>query len=142
MDFDFPPPYDVEVPRRVGEARQELSPEGVAVLERLLAQADTPEDLVAALEPLPLGEANTILALNKLFVEAYDAAREENQGWISLFRQEGEIFRRAQELDPAFAARGASVTLGEAVAVLKRHGQPVGISDEVLEMIVEVPTEE
>ena len=142
MDFDFPPPYEVEVPRRVGEARQELSPEGVAVLERLLAQADAPEDVVAALEPLTQGEVNTILALNKLFVEAYDAAQEENRGWISLFRQEGEIFRRAQKLDPYFASRGGAVTLGEAVAVLKRHGQPVGISDEVLEIVVEVPTEE
>jgi hypothetical protein len=42
MDFDFPEPYDLEVPRRIGEARQELSPEGEEVLERILAQEGSP----------------------------------------------------------------------------------------------------
>jgi hypothetical protein len=31
--------------------------------------------------------------------------------------------------------------LGEAIVVLKRHGEPLGISDEVLEMTVEPPEE-
>ncbi len=37
MDFELPAPYDHEVPRRIGEARRQLSPEGVAVLERIIA---------------------------------------------------------------------------------------------------------
>jgi hypothetical protein len=31
--------------------------------------------------------------------------------------------------------------LGEAFVVLKRHGEPFGISDEVLEIAVEMPEE-
>ena len=38
MNFDFPEPYDLEVPRRIGEARRQLSPEGVAVLEGIIAE--------------------------------------------------------------------------------------------------------
>ena len=52
------------------------------------------------------------------------------------------IIPRARELDPAFKARGDDVTTGEAVEVLRRHGEPLGISDEVLEMMIEVPREE
>jgi hypothetical protein len=32
--------------------------------------------------------------------------------------------------------------LGEAIVVLKRSGEPLGISDEVLEIAVEMPAEE
>jgi hypothetical protein len=32
--------------------------------------------------------------------------------------------------------------LGEATVVLKRHDEPLGISDEVLEIVVGVPEEE
>ena len=59
MDFDFPEPYDLEVPRRIGEARQALSPEGEEVLERLLAAVagpeptEAPEDFIASMLPLP-----------------------------------------------------------------------------------------
>jgi hypothetical protein len=31
--------------------------------------------------------------------------------------------------------------LGEALVVLKRHGEPLGISDEVLEIVFEMPEE-
>jgi hypothetical protein len=34
----------------------------------------------------------------------------------------------------SLAAEGESFTLGEAVEVLKRHGEPLGVSEEVLEM--------
>jgi hypothetical protein len=139
MDIDFPEPYDLEVPRRIGAARQELSPEGEEVLERILAQEGDPEEVVIAMKPLPQHETNILLALNRFLREAYHAAAQENQGHLDLLAQEGRIFRRAAELDPAFAARGGAVTLGEAVAVLRQHGEAPGISDEVLEMMVEVP---
>jgi hypothetical protein len=42
MNFDFPEPYDLEVPRRIGEARKELTPAGEEVLERLLAALANP----------------------------------------------------------------------------------------------------
>jgi hypothetical protein len=31
--------------------------------------------------------------------------------------------------------------LGEALVILKRHGEPLGISDEVLEIALEMPKE-
>ena len=148
MDFDFPEPYDLEVPRRIGEARQQLSPEGEAVLERLIAiiaqePAESPEAFLAnALLPLPRPEQVVLLRLNNLLLEAYRASEAEHQGWIDHHNQMLSIIRRARELDPAFKARGDDVTAGEAVEVLRRHGEPLGISDEVLETLIEGPREE
>jgi hypothetical protein len=48
------------------------------------------------------------------------------------------VIDKARRLDPE--ALGEDATLGEAVKVLKRYGEPVGISDEVLEMRFSVPT--
>ena len=148
MDFDFPAPYDLEVPRRIGEARQQLSPEGEEVLERLLAgisspePTETPESFISALLTLSQPEQAVLLRVNSLLAEAYEAERREHQGWVDFHKQMLSIIRRAQELDPAFKARGNKVTTGEAVEVLRRHGEPLGISDEVLEMIIWVPREE
>jgi hypothetical protein len=149
MDFDFPEPYDLEVPRRIGEARQQLSPEGEEVLERMIADisspepTETPEEFVVnALLPLPRPDQAVLLRLNNLLIEANKALASEHQGWADFHKQMLSIFRRARELDPEFAARGDEVTTGEAVEVLRRHGEPLGISDEVLEMIIWVPREE
>jgi hypothetical protein len=49
------------------------------------------------------------------------------------------LIERARELDPSL---GENATTGEAVAVLRQHGVPLGISDEVLEVIIWVPREE
>jgi hypothetical protein len=149
MDFDFPEPYDLEVPRRIGEARQQLSPEGEEVLERLLAAMlgeeprESPEAFVVnALLPLPRPDQAVLLRLNNLLIEAEKALASEHQGWVDFHKQMLSIIRRARELDPALKARGDRVTTGEAVEVLRRHGEPLGISDEVLEMVIWVPREE
>jgi hypothetical protein len=143
MNFDFPAPYDHEVPRRIGEARQELSPEGVEVLEMMLAESADPEDVGARIGALPTSEGQVLMGLASLFQEAYDAQIQEHRGWADLHRQMLVIFQRAGELEPEFAARVRrdEATTGEAVAILKRHGEPPGVSDEVLEMLVEVPEE-
>ncbi len=60
MDFDFPAPYDHEVPRRIGEARRQLSPEGVAVLEGIIAETGSLEDLIVAMESLPSSDRRRI----------------------------------------------------------------------------------
>ena|SRR3712207_3421509 len=144
MDFDFPEPYDLEVLRRIGEARQQLSPEGEEVLERLLAvtagrePTETPEAFVNALLPLPQSEQAMLLRLSNLLMEAYQASVMEQQGSADLHRQMIRLIERARELEPSLAD---DATVREAVAVLRRHGEPLGVSDEVLEMIVEVPEE-
>ena len=139
MDFDFPAPYDHEVPRRIGEARRQLSPEGVVVLEGIIAETGDLEDVIAAMESLPASDRRVLVSVSRFFAEAYDARIRESQGWADLHRHLVALILRARELDPSLRA-GAS--LGEAIVVLKRNGEPLGISDEVLEMIVWVPREE
>ena len=139
MDFDFPAPYDHEVPRRIGEARRQLSPEGVAVLERVIAdESGDLEGIIAAIESLPASDRHVLVGISRFFAEAYDARIRESQGWADLHRHLAGLIVRARELDPSLRA---DATLGEAIVVLKRHGEPLGISDEVLEMTVEMPEE-
>jgi hypothetical protein len=139
MDFDFPAPYDHEVPRRIGEARRQLSPEGVAVLERIIAdESGDLEDIIAVMESLPTSDRDVLVGISRFFAEAYDARIRESQGWTDLHRQLAGLIVRARELDPSL---GEGTTLEDAIPVLKRYGEPLGISDEVLEMIVEVPEE-
>jgi hypothetical protein len=139
MDFDFPEPYDRKVPRRIGEARRQLSLEGKEVLERILAQEGKPEDVVRAIEPLAASEQRMLFGINNLLREAYQASANVHQGWADLHFQMARLIERARALEPSL---GEDATTGEAVAVLRRHGEPLGISDEVLEMIVWVPYEE
>ena len=138
MDFDFPAPYDHEVPRRIGEARRQLSPEGVAVLEGIIAETENLEDVILAMESLPTSDRHVLVNISRFFAEAYDARIRESQGWADLHRQLAGLIVRARELDPSL---GADATLGEAIVVLKRHGEPLGISDEVLEIALEMPEE-
>ena len=140
MDFkEFPAPYDLEVPRRIGEARGELSPEGVAVLEGIIAdESGELEDVIAAMESLPASDRRVLVSVSRFFAEAYDARMRESPGWADLHRHLAGLILRARELEPSLRA---GATLGEAIVVLKRHGEPLGISDEVLEMTVEMPEE-
>ena len=78
-------------------------------------------------------------SLNDFLVDAHEALARELQGETDLYRQLARLVDRARELDPSLRD---DVTMGEAVEVLRRHGEPLGISDEVLEMIIWVPREE
>ena len=138
MNFDFPEPYDLEVPRRIGEARRQLSPEGVAVLESIIAETGDLEDVIAAMESLPSSDRHVLVGLSRFFAEAYHARMRESEGWAGLQRLLAGLIVRARELDPSLRA-GAS--LREAIVVLKRHAEPLGISDEVLEIAIEMPEE-
>jgi hypothetical protein len=90
MDYSyFPPPYDEELPRRIAEARENLSPEGVEVLDDMLAYGNSPEpgdpleEFVHAsrIRALPEREGATIQSLLSLMAAAHtaaaDAAHEE-----------------------------------------------------------------
>ena len=138
MDFDFPPPYDNEVPRRIGEARRKLSGEGVAVLEGIIAERGTLEDVIVAMESLPASDRRVLVEVSTFFAEAYDARIRESQGWAGLQRHLAALILRARELEPSVRA---GATLSEALVVLKRHGEPLGISDEVLEIALQRPEE-
>jgi hypothetical protein len=138
MDFDFPAPYDHQVPRRIGEARHRLSPEGVAVLEGIIAESENLEDVIVAMESLPASDRSVLVDVSRFFAEAYDARMRESPGWADLHRHLAALILRARELGPSLRA---GATLGEVIVVLKRHGEPLGISEEVLEMIVDVPEE-
>ena len=138
MDFDFPAPYDHEVPRRIGEARRHLSPEGVAVLEGIIAERGSLEDVIVAMESLPASDRRVLVDVSTFFAEAYDAQIRESQGWAGLQRHLAALILRARELEPSVRA---GATLSEALVVLKRHGEPLGISDEVLEIALQMPEE-
>jgi hypothetical protein len=138
MDFDFPAPYDHEVPRRIGEVRHQLSPEGVAVLEGIIAETGSLEDVIVAMESLPASDRRVLVGLSRFFAEAYDARIRESEGWADLQRHLAGLIVRARELDPSLRA---GATLGEALVILKRHAEPLGISDEVLEITIEMPEE-
>jgi len=138
MDFDFPPPYDHEVPRRIGEARRQLSPEGVAVLEGIIAESGSLEDVIVGMESLPSSDRRVLVGLSRFFAEAYDAQIRESEGWADLQRHLAALIVRARELDRTLRA---GATLGEAIVVLNRHGEPLGISDEVLEIAIDMPEE-
>jgi hypothetical protein len=138
MDFDFPTPYDQEVPRCIGEVRHQLSPEGVAVLEGIIAETENLEDVIAAMESLPSSDRHVLVGLSRFFAEAYDARMRESEGWAGLQVHLAALIVRARELEPSLRV-GAS--LSEALVVLKRRGEPLGISDEVLEIALEMPEE-
>ena len=138
MDFDFPAPYDHEVPRRIGEARRQLSPEGIAVLEGIIAESGDLEDLIAVMESLPASDRCVLVGVSRFFAEAYDARMRESRGWADLNRHLAALMVRARVLDSTLRA---GATLGEAIVVLKHHGEPLGIADEVLEIAREMPEE-
>src|SRR5215208_6020633 len=124
MNFDFPAPYDEEVPRRIGEVPHQLSPEGVAVLEGIINESGSLEDVIAAMESLPSSDRHMLVGLSKFFAEAYDARMREGEGWAGLQRNLAALILRARELEPSLKA---GATLAEAIVVLKRHGEPLGI---------------
>src|SRR5919107_1388372 len=136
MDLDFPPPYDHEVPRRIGKARRQLSPEGVVVLEGIIDETGSLEDIILAMESLPSSDRRVLVDVSRFFAEAYDARMRESEGWADLQRHLAALIVRARELEPSLRV-GAS--LSEAILVLKRHDEPLGISDEVLETAIEMP---
>src|SRR5215207_6311123 len=138
MDFDFPAPYDEEVPRRIGEVRHQLSLEGVAVLEGIIAESGNLEDVIVAMESLPSSDRRVLVDVSRFFAEAYDARMRESESWADLQRHLAGLIGRARELEPSLRD-GAS--LSEALVVLKRHGEPLGISDEVLEIALKMPEE-
>jgi hypothetical protein len=115
MDFDFPAPYDHEVPRRIGEARRQLSPEGVTVLEGIIAETGNLEDVIVAMELLPASDRRVLVGVSRFFAEAYDARMRESRGWADLYRHLAALIVRARELDPTLRA---GATLGEAIVVL------------------------
>jgi hypothetical protein len=90
------------------------------------------------MESLPASDRRVLVGVSRFFAEAYDARMRESPGWADLHRHLAALILRARELDPSLRA---GATLGEAIVVLKRHGEPLGISEEVLEMIVDVPEE-
>lgn len=80
---DFPAPYNEEVPRRIAEVRENLSPIGVEVLEDLIAEGsegtyDPGGELLLAMRisGLPEPEGDAIWGLLSLLGDAHGAAAD------------------------------------------------------------------
>jgi hypothetical protein len=149
IDWDyFPEPYNQELPFYIGKAFQRLSPEGVEVLNEVMVLAHkgaTGQDLPEAADPADIGtrlgglpeeDSTVVRKITGLMEVAFSASMEKQRGEMDLLRQAQRIVDRARELDPTL---DPDMPLEEAVAALKRHGETAGISDEVLEMEMEVP---
>jgi hypothetical protein len=128
------------------EAIAELTPDARRVwiaIEEDMERADRGEEVPAEMPPeyedLHPSEQGALVRVVKLSARVYEAEEAEAEGMKSLLNQAIAIFRRAQELEPSI---GEGTTLSEAVAVLQRHGVNPGLSPEVSEMVIEVPTEE
>jgi hypothetical protein len=146
----FPEPFSQELPFYVEKAYERLSPEGVELLDEVLdlnAPATHGKKRTKAVDEayfeerfsvLPEWDFTAIVAIIRRLRDAFGAALDQAVGERDLLKQGYSVFARAQELDPEFAARGDAVTMEEAIAVLEAHGVRPGISDEVLEMTVEV----
>jgi len=161
----FPEPYNRELPFYIDKAFQRLSPGGVEMLNEMVeAHAEIPvlnpdaptgaayvakrdqrreawgsDAFVERMRALPEWDFKAITALIKHFQDAFQAAIEHSQSWQGLMRRALAVVDRAAELtgrDPE------TITTGEAVEILKRHGEPLGFSEEVLEMEIEISPDE
>jgi hypothetical protein len=141
----YPRPYSIELPAAIELAYERLTPEGAAILD-VLVEMEVPdsqkrvgegsaEDLLDRIMELPEWDRRVVLFINKRLAEATRARVAETQGRIALTSEVERLFERARLIDP-------TLTLDDPVArameVLRQAGEPVGISDEVLELLVEM----
>lgn len=138
---------DIEQLRRdLEEAVAALSPDARRVWETLQeyeeARVEGGEEHAVELPPgysaLPPSEQEALVRVLRASAEVNAAQAEENEGIAALMHQAVGVILRAQELEPGL---GDNPALEDAIAVLKRHGEPSGLSPELSDMVVEVPTE-
>jgi hypothetical protein len=161
----FPEPYNRELPFYIDKAFQRLSPGGVEILNEVVEvhadmsslNPDAPSDEVRKakserrrerwssdafferMQALPEWDQSAIFALADHFKKATEALIEHNESWQGLMRQALVVMEKAAELTGRDLE---TMTTGEAVEILKRHGEPLGFSEEVLEMEVEISPDE
>jgi hypothetical protein len=158
IDWDhFPQPFNKELHYYLGRALEEFSHEGVAIISdwfggRVLAHLRTDLDapprrlplpsareqaeLQSRLEQLPQKELRFVVAFGKRVDEAFRAAIEVQQGQMALYRDVLRIDERVRRLDPSLPE---NAPIWQSAEVLRRHGDTLGISEEVMDMEVELP---
>jgi len=154
----FPKPYDEELPHYAAVAYERLTPEGVELLDEVIAvhasnpgfpvvgdrpprpqwQEQGEDRMLERLEALPEWDRDAIVALTQHFKRASEASIDRAQGEIDLMQQMLALHAKAAAIDPDYPR---DATAGETVAFLRERGVAPGISDEVLEMLVEIPPE-
>lgn len=135
---------DIEQLRRdLEEAIAGLSPEARSVWEaiqereqRMAHGEDVEFEMPPGHDALLPSERDNLLKALRASAEVHAANAEEHAGMSALMRQASGVIRRAQELEPGL---GDKITLGDAIAVLERHGEASGLSPELEDMLVEVP---
>jgi hypothetical protein len=149
VDWDrFPMPYSKELPAAIEIAYERLTPEGAAILD-VLVEMEVPdsqkragegsnEDLLDRIMELPEWDQRAVLSINKRLAEATRARVAATQGRIALTSEVERLFERARLIDPTLTLDDPVV---RAMKVLRAAGEPVGISDEVLELLAEMRDE-
>lgn len=107
--------------------------------ERFAHGEDVAPEFPSGFDELLQSERDAVLRAVRLSEELHAALGAENEGMAALMRQAEGVITRAQELEPSL---GDNPTLGEAIAALERHGVNSGLSPELEEMMVRVPTTE
>ena len=130
-----------------------LSPEAREVQEELDAIADTlgvdapaaevevrTEEAIALMAALPEDDQLLLQQIAQLKGRAYERRGEEYEDDARIFEEAKRVFVRAFELERAAGREpDESMTLGDAMKLLKRHGEDVPEID--TERVVEVPQE-
>jgi hypothetical protein len=107
--------------------------------KRFVDGEDVVPELPSGFDNLPSSERDALLGALQLSEELHASMEAEKKGMAALVRQAKGVIKRAQELEPGI---GDNATLEEAIAALKRHGVNPGLSPELEDMVVRVPTGE
>ena len=107
--------------------------------KRFVDGEDVVPELPSGFDNLPSSERDVLRGALRLSEELHAAVGAENEGMAALMGQAAGVIARAQEVEPGI---GDNPTLEEAIAALKRHGVNPGLSPELEDMVVRVPTGE
>jgi hypothetical protein len=137
-------PEKEQLQRELAEVIESLSADARDAWERLQELheqggdlEDHKDEVVAIIEPLYPSAREELTHVRELKARFLKANAEEHQGMASLHKQMMGLFYKAWELDPSLPK---DATTSDAIEVLKRCGVRPGVSEELLEMEMEVPT--
>lgn len=130
-EFSIPPPQMMV---------EQLSPEGLDILELMQKQELSPEEVGEKMLQLTPKDQATLLKINKYFAQVYEIEWEHNEEGYRQSQLALSVFERASVLEPD-SVNERGTTLGKAIRVLERHGEKPP-EDLDLDRWEEVPVEE
>jgi hypothetical protein len=128
---------------RLARLTEGLSDEARTIWERIQANDNlpvemrqAPEEITDGFDELPAEQKQRLLFAITEVQKAHERRMREHEAQADLAEKLIEAFERARELDPSLT-RDATTT--DVIAVLKAHGEPLPISEDELNVMIEVP---